>query len=464
MLGHVQRLSSVSEGPCIQRGRAVTAPRIAVVGAGFSGVLTAVHLSRKLPEAELWLIEKASRFGEGAAYGTREADHVLNVRLDNMSAFPDDPDHLSCWLATQPHWSAQGAFITRGDYGRYLRAILAEALERSGSRLRLVHDEAVSLARDGAGWSVSLASGDALGVDVGVLALGNLEPARPAGLDEAVVAAGRYVSDPWRGVGDPGDDVRRVLLIGSGLTMVDVALSHARPGRRFFALSRRGLSPRAHKAADLALPAQAYRGSPLVVLKRARKAALTSDWRAVTDDLRQSARPLWRSWTRAQRGRFLRHLRPIWDVHRHRLAPGVAGRIQTMIDAGDLSIDAGRIVRIEPADDKVLVTWRPRGGARTTTRRIDLVINCTGPLADVANSRIPLIRDLVEAGLARADPDGLGLDVDDDCRIHDVDGAAQDELYAVGPLTRGAFWEVTSVPDIRIQAAEVAEAIAWMSG
>lgn len=441
-----------------------TAPRIAVIGAGFSGLLTTVHLSRKLPEAELWLIEKAPRFGEGAAYGTREADHVLNVRLGNMSAFPDDPDHLSRWLATQPHWSAQGAFITRGDYGRYLRSILSETLGQSGSRLRLVHDEGTVLAREGSGWRIGFASGERLDVDVVVLALGNLEPADPPGLDPAVIEAGRYIADPWRGAAALDGDVRRILLVGSSLTMVDVVLSHARTGRRFFALSRRGFTPRAHKAADLAVASRPYSGSPGVVLRRAREAAQTSDWRAVTDDLRRSARFLWRSWTRAQRGRFLRHLRPIWDVHRHRLAPGVAGRVQAMMAAGELSIDAGRIVRIEPAEDKVLVTWRPRGWTRTTTRKVDAVINCTGPLADVAGSRIPLIRGLVEGGLARADPDGLGLDVDDDCRVRDIDGAAQDELYAVGPMTRGAFWEVTSVPDIRLQAAEVAEVISWTVG
>lgn len=435
-------------------------PRIAVIGAGFSGLLTAVHLSRKLPEADLWLIEKGARFGEGAAYGTREIDHVLNVRLGNMSAFPEDPTHLSRWLATQPQWSAQGAFITRGDYGRYLRAILAETLEQGGSRLKLVHDEAVALSRDGQGWRIAFGSGASQSVDVAVLALGNLEPAQPAGLSPAVVEAGRYIADPWRGGGDLPAEARRVLLIGSSLTMVDVALSHARSDRRFLALSRRGLLPRAHKAADLALASQTYAGSPLAVLRQARQAALTSsDWRAVTDDLRRSARRLWRSWSRRERRRFLTHLRPIWDVHRHRLAPTVANRMHSMIAAGELAVEAGRIVRIEMAEAKVLVTLRPRGWSRTTTRKVDVVINCTGPLADIAASRIPLIRDLAASGLARADPDGLGLDVDQDCRLRDAGGQAQDDLYAVGPMTRGAFWEVTSVPDIRIQAGEVAEII-----
>jgi len=459
MLGH-----EVQSMPSLRTAAPLSGPRIAIVGAGFSGLLTAVHLSRKLPDATLWLIEKGTRFAEGAAYGTREADHVLNVRLGNMSAFPDDPGHLSRWLATQPQWSAQGAFITRGDYGRYLRAILAEALEGPQTRLKLVHDEVVDLGRDIGGWRVGLASGGTLSADVTVLALGNLEPARPPGIDEAVVTAGRYIADPWRGVAALGDEARKVLLIGSSLTMVDVALSHARPGRRFIALSRRGLAPRAHTQADLALASQGYAGSPLTVLRRARKAALTSDWRAVTDDLRRSARTLWRSWSSDERRRFLRHLRAIWDVHRHRLAPSVANRMQSMIAAGELAIEAGRITRIQMVDDKALVTWRPRGWTRTTERKVDAVINCTGPLADVAASGIPLVKGLVTSGLARADADGLGLDVDEDCRVRNDESAAQDDLYAVGPMTRGAFWEVTSVPDIRVQAADLAEVIAQAVG
>lgn len=452
--------------------QAASGPRIAIIGAGFSGLLTAVHLSRRLPEARLWLIEKASRFAEGAAYATRHADHVLNVRLGNMSAFPDDPDHLSRWLATQPNWSAQGLFITRGDYGRYLRSILAEALaeapDGSASRLTLVHEEGVGLVREPAGWSVSLGSGDALAVDIAVLALGNLEPAQPAGISDAVAASDRYVADPWRGAAALEDGARKILLIGSSLTMVDVALAHARPGRSFMALSRRGLGPRAHKAADLALPSQTYRGSPVAVLRQARKAALTSDWRAVTDDLRKSARDLWRAWSAGERRRFLIHLRPIWDVHRHRLAPGVANRMHAMIASGELSIEAGRIVETRIIEtvgggERLSVSWRPRGRARSRTLSVDAVINCTGPLGDVAESRIPLIQSLLATGSARADANGLGLDVDDDCRVRDADGAGQDELYAIGPMTRGAFWEVTSVPDIRIQAADLAATIALTS-
>ena len=434
-------------------------PVIVVVGGGFSGLLTTVHLLRKLPAARVHLVERADAFGEGAAYSTLNPDHVLNVRLANMSAFPDAPSHLSEWLSRQPRWSSRDGFITRGDYGRYLKDILAEAVETDGGRLSLVHDDAVAIDRDGDGWTVGLANGEALRAAHVVLALGNLAPAEPAGLDEAVVRAGRYIADPWRAAAELPETARRVLLIGSGLSMIDVALSLAHPKRRIAAVSRRGLAPRAHRAAAPAVGDLTFTGSPLEVLGQARALARTTDWRTVADSLRHSGRSLWRGWTPKQHRQFMRHLRPFWEVHRHRLAPSVANRMHALIASGGLSIEAGRIVRISLESDRVVVGWRPRGGPRVTTRKVDAVINCTGPLADLASSDAPLIRSLIEGGHGVGDRDGLGFRVDDRARLIDGEGTAQETLYAVGPLTRGAFWEITSVPDIRIQAAEVAEAI-----
>jgi uncharacterized NAD(P)/FAD-binding protein YdhS len=36
-------------------------------------------------------------------------------------------------------------------------------------------------------------------------------------------------------------------------------------------------------------------------------------------------------------------------------------------------------------------------------------------------------------------------------------GYASRNLYALGPLTRGTFWEITAVPEIRRQAASLAQ-------
>lgn len=438
----------------------MTSPSIAIVGAGFSGLLTAVQLARRLPQARLRLIEKGPRFAEGAAYATREAQHVLNVRLENMSAFPDDPDHLTRWLATQLQWSAQGPFITRGDYGRYLRGILSEALQGAPGRIELIHDEAISAEQDAGGWRLGFHDRAPVEADILVLALGNPAPADPPGLDEGLTRSTLYIADPWRRSAALSDAADKVLLIGSSLTMVDVVLSHARPGRSFVALSRRGLTPRAHKTAAVSLPAQTYKGSPLAVLRQVRRLALKLDWRAVADDLRRSAPRLWRSWTPAQRKQFLRHLRPIWDVHRHRLAPSVANRLHSLIGSGDLTIKAGRIVKARVENGRVLVTWRGRGAGRASVERFDAVINCTGPGVDLRNRQSPLIEHLAAEGHLRSDPAGLGFDVDDECRLRSTEGEVQADLYAVGPMTRGAFWEITAVPDIRLQAAEVAAKIA----
>lgn len=69
--------------------------RIAIVGGGATGVLAALHLSRALPAgaAEIVLIEPAETIGRGLAYATDDPRHLLNVRVANMSAFADQPDH-----------------------------------------------------------------------------------------------------------------------------------------------------------------------------------------------------------------------------------------------------------------------------------------------------------------------------------------------------------------------------------
>ena len=66
---------------------------------------------------------------------------------------------------------------------------------------------------------------------------------------------------------------------------------------------------------------------------------------------------------------------------------------------------------------------------------------------------------LLASGLIRPDPCRLGAEVDAGSRLIGAGGQAQAGLYAVGPLTRGAFWEITSAPDIRSQAAGAAQSI-----
>jgi len=225
------------------------------------------------------------------------------------------------------------------------------------------------------------------------------------------------------------------------------------------ALSRHGLLPRIHGEA---LPAAALLGAPAgppeAVLSQVRQSA-EIDWRGAIDSVRPHVQAIWRGWSLAERRRFLRHLAPWWSIHRHRLAPEVAAKVDDLQQSDRLTVAAGRVERLALARDGVEVTWTPRGETAARVRRVDQVINCTGPRGDLAHADTPLLASLLAAGLVRPDACGLGVDVDTLSRVVGATGEPADSLFAVGPLTRGQFYEITSVPDIRLQAADCADSI-----
>jgi len=441
------------------------APVIAVVGAGFSGVMSALNILRRSAEARVVLFERRTPIGLGAAYASHNPGHRLNVRAGNMSAWPDDPNHFVEWLRRERSGLGPADFATRADYGRYLQSLVSDVAEGPAGLGRLVvtPDAVVGIEPSGDGWRLQCAMGRTVTAHAVVLALGNPPPARPPGIDETFAASNAYVADPWRWDATelPSGPV---LLIGTGLTMVDVALSldDAQPGRPMLALSRRGLTPLEHDGAPpLTLPAAPANDlSPLEVFGWLRAAAAEHGWRTAIDATRPAAQALWRGWSPTQRQAFLRHARPFWDIHRHRLAPLVARRIAAMRATGQLALAAGKIrsLRLE-ADGFALCRWRGRGENGGYVFRAATVINCTGPAGDVLTSTDPLIQNLVQRGLARPDPLRLGFDVDHDSRLRDASGQASSTLLTVGPATRAASWEITAVPDIRGQAAAVAQTV-----
>lgn len=432
---------------------------VAIIGAGFSGTLQAINLLRHDgPRATL--IERGPVAGTGLAYGAAHPGHLLNVRASNMSAFPDEPDHFVRWLTARGVADAASAFVPRLTYGAYLRELLDQALAVSGERLTLVQADVVDAVRDDAGVRLALGDGGSIAADAAVLAVGNLPPHDPYGLDPDALSAERYKGDPW----DPGvtqglglDDT--VLIIGSGLTMVDVALSLEASGftGRIVALSRRGLLPRAHgpgQPADRLAERPRTVASELVRAVRARGEAV--GWRNAVDELRPFTQAMWANASEAERERFLRHLRPWWDVHRHRLAPPVAERLAAMQDRGQLQVAAGKTIGFDEDTDGVAVRWRPRGADAVETLRVARIVNCTGPLGNLLRTADPLLHSLCVRGVIRPDAAHLGIDVTASAETVADDGRANDWLFALGPMTRGAFWEIVAVPDIRNQTWNLA--------
>jgi uncharacterized NAD(P)/FAD-binding protein YdhS len=437
-------------------------PTVAVVGAGFSGLLTALRLLLNPEGPRVTLIERGPRFGRGAAYATGNPGHLLNVRATNMSALVEQPNHFLDWLGAAGVAAPDRVFVTRDRYGQYLQSLLREAAaDRVSGRLTLEHDEVTAVTRDGRRWRLSLAMGRTIVADAVVLAMGNLPPHPPRGLDPALERSDRYVADPWAWAGPHPSGGDELLILGSGLTAIDIALSIdlAQPRARITALSRHGLLPRVHgEALPAATLGGAPAGPPAAIMAEVRRRAEV-DWRGAVDGLRPHVQAIWRGWPLADRRRFLRHLAAWWNVHRHRMAPEVAAKIDALREASRFDVAAGRIDRMTLEAGAVEVVWTPRGQTTPKVRRVAQVINCSGPRGDLARSGDTLIGALLAEGLVRPDACRLGLDVDARSRVIGASGEAAESLFAVGPLTRGQFYEITSVPDIRLQAADCADSI-----
>lgn len=440
---------------------------VAVIGAGFSGTLLTINLLRL--GASVVLIERSQpQLAKGLAFGTKGPEHLLNVRAANMSAFPDDQGNFLRWIG-QSGAEQANRFVPRLTYGLYLRELLIKALADAGPRAQIVSAEALSAGFADGQVTVTLDDGGEVVARSLVLALGNFPPAPHPVL--AALPEDRCFADPWNplAVADAGT-LDHVLLIGTGLTAADMILSLDKAGftGRITALSRRGLKPHAHAETGPAVenvPAPDARGSALV--RQIRERARTVGWRAAVDEQRPHTQNLWRRHDTAAQRRFLRHLRPYWDVHRHRLAPAVARRLAELEAEGRLHFVAGKLTQADADPRGVIVDYRPRGEERPVRLQACRIINCTGPQGDLLRSGLPLVQDLLAQGRVRPDAHRLGLDVDHLGRVRDADGRPQDTLFAVGPVTKGEAWEIVAVPDIRRQVWNLARYLAdmhWVGG
>lgn len=434
---------------------------VAVIGSGFSAVALALNLVDLVPPTtRVSLVGARERQGRGIAYATTADCHRLNVPAGRMSLFADRPAHFTQWLRENGYAATADDFVPRSLYGDYVGDCLDAALKRTANRaaLALVDAEALhAQALADGGLLFHLSDGSELSAGISALCTGAGTGRLPLP-DEAIADTVRpfIVQNPWteawrERVPEDGD----VLVVGTGLTMVDQCLLLMRSGFRgtIHAVSRHGLLPEAHLArrADPLPPVlEPGRGEVSAMLAALRAAAdATADWRAVMDGLRPATQQLWKRWTPEQQRRFLRHAAPFWNVHRHRMAPDVAAEIATLHRTGRLVVHRGRLQALQPDEDGIVAA------VQGMALPVALVINCTGfERCTVAAS--PLLSSLAAEGIVEPDPVGFGIAVDERSAVP----ASEGRLYALGPLTAGRHFEITAVPDIRIQARAVAGRIA----
>ncbi|MED7952550.1 FAD/NAD(P)-binding protein [Streptomyces sp. BE303] len=452
---------------------------VAVVGAGAAGALVAIHLCeaalRRNTPLTLLLVDPAlapgsgSAPGAGTAYATRDRRHRLNVPAGGMSCYPEDDTHFVRWLVRHADARTTAAdFVPRGLFGSYLADALTDASARARA-LVTVHRVAATvtgLARQRGRTVLTFADGAELTADSCVLATGPLRSRQswaPPGLRDSA----RFVPDPWApdALAGPLASDGDVLLVGTGLTAVDVALTLDRPGRTLHAVSRGGDLPSPHAVAPLAAvpPAEPLDGLALADLRRAvqrhvrRTVRTHGDWRPALDGLRPLTARLWSALSVEERAEFLARDRSRWNTRRHRMAPATAEALARLREAGRFRPAAGQVAAVredEPGGTGLVVTL-----VDGRTLRVRWVVDCTGPATDPARSPDPLHTGLLDAGLARTGPLGMGYATDPDGRLLGADASAPAPLWTLGAHRRGELWETTAVPEIRAQAARIADVL-----
>lgn len=431
--------------------------RVAIAGGGASGALVAANLLRLGDSSlEVVVVEPRTELGQGVAYSTTEPWHRLNVPVAGMSGIADDPDHFQRWSGAPAE-----AFLSRLDYGRYLGEVLADAVASSPARLRHVRSTVERVRGDGQGVRVTLAAGEEVSADALVLATGVELPPRLTYL-EPLLGDPRVILDPWApGALDAVRDGETVAIIGSSLTAIDVtgSILLTRPRATVVALSRHGNLPLPHedpwrpKLPEPVFTVDEFHSfdSPFQrAVERVR--SYGDDWPRAVDSLRPITQALWQSFDQPMRREFLTNYRNLWDTHRHRVAPSVARDLERWTGEGRFVVKAAAISGIDSVGSGLRVV------APDSRFDVDRIVVAVGPDPDATAS--PLLGSAIRDGLLRPGLEGIAIDVDPVTgRVLDALGEPRLPAYAIGALRKGALWETLAMPEIRVQAADVASRI-----
>ena len=454
---------------------------VAIIGGGCGGVLVAAHLMRvdRRPR-QIVIFEPRAEVGAGAAYSTDDPRHLLNAPAGGMSAYEDDPTHFVTWLETRAIGLGPADFAPRTLYREYLQDVLHESHRQAapGTELTRVPDVVTALRCDrDSGREITtlhFGPGKQMRADRVVLALGAPAPVALSGLSVPPIFG--MIGDPWSpGALETVDPTGDVLVLGTGLTMVDIAmvLADRNPRRTIHARSRHGFLPAEHASDGFApwpeftldgatTARQVLRGLRLMT---AQAEAAGWNWRNVIAAARNAAPQVWANLSESERRRLLRHLGRQWEVSRHRMSLPVAAAVRHLRQSGRLTVEAGRVLAVTNqgtvGQPRLRVTLSgPQGSVRTLF--VNAIIDCTGPGPDPTIGS-PLLAGLVADGRARLHPSGLGLDVDEHGDLRPATETTN-VIHTVGWCRRGAEFEATAVPEIRRQADRLAHHVAVSAG
>jgi len=466
MIGHAQSLNGGNPRP-----------RIVIVGGGFSGGALAWHLHRTAPHRhDILIVEPRDEIGRGLAYDNSDPAHRINVPALKMNLDFDEEGHFDQWLIASGYPARDPAsviadvhlFPTRKAFGDYVNAHVREL----GDAVTHKKTTARAIIPHQGGHRVLCDDGEDIHADAIVLAVCHTPPDVPSSL-APLRHDPQLIANPWRPDALQGiAPDARVLIVGTGLTMADIVASLDRQGHRghITAISRRGLRSQTH-ATQFSETLGDFASNPsrttLSLLRHVRRVIAEAaregqSWHPVLDQVRLQGFDIWRALPLQERARLIRHLRPFWDTYRFRIAPQVDAVIVRRIAEGTLTIQAASVRANTQQGQALSVDLRTRRSRMWEPASFDTIILATGPAHGTVFSGNPLLGQLLNDGLARPDPLGLGIDVDVQGRAIGRDGQAAERLFVAGPLARGTFGELMGVPDLARHARNIAETLARM--
>ncbi len=439
---------------------------IAIIGGGWSGMLTAIQLLEKSKNIHVKVIHSEQSIGLGSAYSTTDEAHLLNVPAGKMSAFQKNPSHFIDWLKNNGYSSEniEAQFFPRYIYGKYITELVD--YHKKNKLLEFIHAKAIDITKQESAYRVLLSNSNSIRADKIVLALGNFLPANPKSKSTSFHLSSSYFQNPWHtGYLKNLDLNKDVLIIGTGLTMIDSVLSLKKNGLKgkIFVVSPRGYTSAAHSK-QITYPNfyHELKGKSLLeifqIVRRHLKFAETknSSWQGVIDSLRPHSQQIWIALSKKEKQQFISHIRHIWGIARHRLPLTTYNEITILKKKEQLEIIGGRIIDMQEKNGNVSIAINLRKNSAIRELVVSRVINCTGPQNNYAELTDELVQRLLSKKMILADDLKMGIKTTLNGNVLEKDEHISSDIFAIGSLLRGVLWETTAVPEIRVQAENIA--------
>lgn len=425
--------------------------RVAIIGAGASGTAVAISILRKNAANELFIFNKSSTCHRGIAYGTKYHEHLLNVPAKKMSIIKEEPLHFFNWVKMNNYSENENAFIPRIIYGKYLEDTFNESQRNSEVKVMSIISEVMNIKPESGKYFVYTETEQ-------------LE------VDKVILASGWQVGEGIpEEIPDSINSDAKAIIIGTGLTATDSYLTLRKAGLcgEVTMISRRGVLSKIHNLSD---PLDTPIKSPdeLNLKKLLRYFRERSEerireglsWHGVIDAFRPFTKTFWNTLSDREKSRFLRHLRPYWDAHRHRMPEEVGEIIKADLKSGKLKVISGRIVDIKEHGNKEFsVSLRHRHANYTSILNAARLVRADGVTVFSNSKESSIYSSLLNNNLASIDSFSLGFNITKNYELINRDGKISKGIFAIGPLARGTYWETTAVPEISETALQIVTAL-----